>query len=157
MITENTAVRLQRTFDAPPERVFRAWLDPDLLARWIAPGDMKVTRAEVDERVGGRFAIFQEDASAAGVGGMEASILELVPDERLVFDWRFVGPERDGLGLDTRLTVTFAPAGDDGAQTELTLVHERLDALRDAMPDVASKVSDGWARVFDKLERAVAS
>ena len=119
MITENTAVRVQRTFDAPPERVFRAWLDPSVLARWIAPGDMKVTRAEVDERVGGRFAIFQEDASAAGVGGMEASILELVPGERLVFDWRFVGPERD------------------------------------ALPDVAAQVSNGWGQVFDKLEGAL--
>lgn len=153
MITENTAVRLERRFAAPPERVFRAWLDPELLSRWIAPGDMKVTRAEVDERVGGRFSIFQEDASAAGVGGMEATILELVPNERLAFDWRFVGVNREGLGLDTRLTVTLAPASDGG--TELTLMHERLDALREAMPDVADKVSAGWELVFEKLERAL--
>jgi uncharacterized protein YndB with AHSA1/START domain len=153
MISENTAVREQRTFDAPPERVFRAWTDPSLLARWIAPWDRRVDRAEVDERVGGRLSVWQSDAAGVDIGGMEATILELVPNERLAFDWQFVGPDREDPGFDTRLTVTFRPLA--GGATELTLVHERLDGLRAAMPDVADKVTAGWEAVLDKLGGAV--
>jgi uncharacterized protein YndB with AHSA1/START domain len=150
--TESTTVRLTRTFDAPPARVYRAWLDPELLARWIAPHRLSARRVEVDERVGGRFSVWHADDSG-DVGGMEAEILELVPDERLSFRWSFVGPDRDAdPGVETRLTVEFraVPEG-----TELTLVHERLDGLRDAMPQVADRVSNGWEVVFDKLEAVV--
>jgi uncharacterized protein YndB with AHSA1/START domain len=147
--TEGTAVRLTRTISAPPERVYRAWLDPELLRRWLAPGTMTVTRAEVDERPGGRLSIHQADATEAGIGGMESDILELEPNRRIVFTWRFVGPQRElDPALDSRLTVTFAPV-DEG--TELTLVHERLDALFAAMPHLTDKVEPGWALVLDKL------
>jgi uncharacterized protein YndB with AHSA1/START domain len=146
-----TAVRLQRTIAAPPDRVYRAWLDPDLLARWMAPGALDVTRAEVDERVGGHFRIWH--ASAEGdVGGFEAELLELVPGERIVFRWGFVGPDRlSGPTYDSLLTITLREAP-DGA-TELTLVHERLDELAAALPEVADNVGRGWEAALDKLEQ----
>jgi uncharacterized protein YndB with AHSA1/START domain len=103
MTAQQTVVRLQRNISAPPERVYRAWLEPELLQRWLAPGSMQVVRAEVDERVGGHY----------------------------------------------RLTVTLREA--PGASTELTLVHEHLDALRDAMPEVADGVESGWTAVLNKL------
>lgn len=146
-----TAVRLQRTIPAPPDRVYRAWLDPDLLARWMAPGALDVTRAEVDERVGGHFRIWH--ASADGdVGGFEAELLELVPGERIVFRWGFVGPDRlAGPTYDSLLTITLREAPDGG--TALTLVHERLDELAAALPDVADSVGRGWELALDKLEQ----
>jgi uncharacterized protein YndB with AHSA1/START domain len=146
-----TAVRLQRTIAAPPDRVYRAWLDPDLLARWMAPGALDVTRAEVDERVGGHFRIWH--ASADGdVGGFEAELLELVPGERIVFRWGFVGPDRlAGPTYDSLLTITLREAPDGG--TALTLVHERLDELAAALPDVADNVGRGWELALDKLEQ----
>jgi uncharacterized protein YndB with AHSA1/START domain len=146
-----TAVRLQRTIAAPPDRVYRAWLEPDLLARWMAPGALEVTRTEVDERVGGHFRIWH--ASAEGdVGGFEAELLELVPGERIVFRWGFVGPDRlAGPTYDSLLTITLREAP-DGA-TELTLVHERLDELAAALPEVADNVGRGWEAALDKLEQ----
>jgi uncharacterized protein YndB with AHSA1/START domain len=148
-----TAVRLERTIPAPPERVYRAWLDPELLSLWMAPGAVRVTRAEVDERVGGRFRIWQAGPDG-DVGGFEAELLELVPDERIVFRWGFVGPDRlAGPTFDSLLTITLREAPDGG--TELTLVHERLDALREALPDVADNVGRGWELALDKLEEAI--
>ncbi|HMI73038.1 MAG TPA: SRPBCC domain-containing protein [Solirubrobacteraceae bacterium] len=146
-----TAVRLQRTIGAPPGRVYRAWLEPELLARWMAPGALEVTRTEVDERVGGHFRIWH--ASADGdVGGFEAELLELIPGERIVFRWGFVGPDRlAGPTYDSLLTITLREAP-DGA-TELTLVHERLDELAAALPDVADNVGRGWEAALDKLEQ----
>jgi uncharacterized protein YndB with AHSA1/START domain len=124
-----------------------------MLRRWMAPGSMRVTRVEVDERVGGRYRIWQENAGG-DAGGFDCELLELVPGERIVWRWGFVGPARaDGPMFDSRLTVTLRDA--PGAGTEVTLVHEHLDALRDAMPDVADSVEWGWAAVLDKLAESV--
>jgi uncharacterized protein YndB with AHSA1/START domain len=142
-------VRLHRTIPAPPSRVYRAWLEPELLRRWLSPAGLHVTGAEVDERVGGHFRIWQ--ASADGeAGGFECELLELVPDRRIVFRWAFVGPEWVAdPAHDTRLTITFGDA--PGGATALTLLHERLDALDAAMPGMAEGTATGWGMALDKL------
>jgi uncharacterized protein YndB with AHSA1/START domain len=148
------AVRLQRVIPSPPDQVYRAWLEPELLRRWLAPGEVQVTRIEVDERVGGHYRLWQ-GSNDGDVGGFECEILELVPGQRIVFRWGFVGPERlRGPAFDSVLTVTFADAP-DGATT-LSLVHERLDELHAALPEVADNVGVGWELVLDKLTAAVA-
>jgi uncharacterized protein YndB with AHSA1/START domain len=147
------AVRRERTLSAPPHTVYRAWLDPDILQRWLTPGAIELARAEVDERVGGRYRIWQTQAGSA-VGGFEAELLELVPNQRIVFRWGFVGPDRDaGPAFDSLLTVTLHEA--PGGGTRLILVHERLDELATAMPDVAKQVGTGWDAVLDQLAVAV--
>jgi uncharacterized protein YndB with AHSA1/START domain len=145
-----TEIRLQRTIPAAPDRVYRAWLDPDLLARWLAPGDMRVTRVEADERVGGSYGVWQADEDGDDVGGFEWELVELVPAERIVFLWRFLGPDRVAdPAHDSRLTITLREA--PGGATELTLVHERLEAFAAAMPDIIELVGPGWASALDNL------
>lgn len=141
-------VRMERTLDAPPRRVYRAWLEPELLRRWMAPADLAATRVEVDERVGGRYQVWHTDAGR-DVGGFDCELVELVPDERIVWRWAFVGAERtEGTTYESRLTVTLRPVG---GGTALTLVHERLDALAEAMPHVVENVAGGWTSALDKL------
>lgn len=147
-MTKVPVVRLQRTLPAPPHEVYRAWLEPALLRQWMAPG-FDVKRAEVDARVGGHLRIWHADANA-DVGGFECEIVELVPDERIVFRWGFVGPEKAaGPVYDSLLTITLQAA--KGNATTLTLVHERLDDLAAAMPDGAKNVDVGWRLVLEKL------
>ena len=146
--TKHPAVRLERTISAPPHEVYRAWLDPDLLRGWLAPG-VEVKRIEIDERVGGSFRVWHGRADI-DVGGLDGEILELVPNRRIVFRLAFVGPERrEGPAYDTLLSVTLreAPQG----KTALVLVHERLDDLAAEMPDVADNVENGWGLVLDQL------
>jgi uncharacterized protein YndB with AHSA1/START domain len=145
-----TELRIQRTIPAERDRVYRAWLDPELLRQWLAPGEMTVTRVEADARVGGVYRIWQAGPEGDDVGGFEWELLDLVPEERIVFLWRFVGPDRVAdPAHDSRLTVTLREAA--GGATELTLVHDRLDAFRAAMPDVAELVGPGWGMALDKL------
>jgi len=147
-------VRLERTFDAPPERVFRAWLEPHLLRRWMAPGEIATTQAEVDQRVGGRYRIWHTQ-DGVDVGGFDCALVELVPNERIVWQWGFVGPQRaDGPVFDSLLTVILRPTAAGG--TLLTLEHTRLDDLATALPDVAGNVEAGWKSVLDKLAGAMA-
>ncbi len=144
-----TAVHVQRTIAAPPERVYRAWLDPELMSAWFAPSDFTVAKVEVDERVGGRLSIWHADGDGNDVGGAESEILELVPGERIVLDWQFVGPDRTtDPAMTTRLTVTFTPIPDG---TQLDLTHDRLDGLRDRFPHIAEQVTPGWESALDGL------
>ncbi len=148
-LTDAPVVHLQRTVPASPNLVYRAWLEPARIRQWLAPGSLEVTRAEVDEQVGGRYRIWQGNADGEQ-GGFECEILELVPDRRIVFSWGFVGPDREALStFDSQLTITLDDA--PGGATTLTLVHEHLDALHEAMPEVAELVETGWGMVFDKL------
>jgi uncharacterized protein YndB with AHSA1/START domain len=143
------AARLEKVIPASPERVFRAWLEPELLRQWLAPDGLEVDRLEIEGRVGGRLRVWHTD-SQVDVGGFDVEILELIPDQRLVFRWGFVGPARDhGPRYDSLLTVTLREA--PGGATLLTLVHERLEALAAAMPEVAANVSVGWEGALRKL------
>ncbi len=147
--TTPPVVRIERTIAAPVHTVYRAWLDPQVLVTWLAAGDLTVSRAEVDERVGGHVRIWQTSGDS-DVGGFESEIVELVPDERIVFRWGFVGPERrDGPTFDSLLTISLEGGPDDG--TRLLLVHERLDSLHAAMPQVADNVVVGWGMALDML------
>jgi uncharacterized protein YndB with AHSA1/START domain len=147
-----TAAHVRRSIPAPPQRVYRAWLDPALMVRWFAPPGFTARRAEVDERVGGRLRIWHVDGDGNDVGGSESEIVELVPGERLVLDWQFVGPDRTvDPALATRLTVTFtATAGG----TQLDLTHEGLDRLHGLshrFPDIVAHVQPGWEAALDNL------
>jgi uncharacterized protein YndB with AHSA1/START domain len=147
-------VRIERTLSASPLQVYRAWLSPELIRRWMAPG-YEVTRVEVDERVGGRYRVWHSDAGLPA-GGFEAEIVELVPAERIAWRWGFAGPDREnGPIYDSRLTVTLRDA--PGGGTVLTLVHERLDDLAAALPQVAAQVGAGWEGVLTKLAAVLAS
>jgi uncharacterized protein YndB with AHSA1/START domain len=153
-VTGQPAVRLESTIPASPAQVYRAWLDPELLVRWMAPGTYTVTRAEVDEQAGGHFRIWHADPSGTAAGGFDSELAELIPGQRIVFRWGFVGPQwRDGAAFDSVLTVTLREAPDGG--TVLTLVHERLDDLAAALPGVARNVGPGWEDALGKLARVV--
>jgi uncharacterized protein YndB with AHSA1/START domain len=103
----------------------------------------------VDERVGGRLSIWHADGAGNDVGGSESEIVELVPGERIVLHWQFVGPDRTtDPAMATRLTVTFTPTPDG---TQLDLTHDRLDGLRDGYPHIAEQVGPGWESALDAL------
>jgi uncharacterized protein YndB with AHSA1/START domain len=152
--SQPAVVRIERTLPASPHQVYRAWLEPELIRRWMAPGSLAVTRVEVDERVGGRYQVWQADGGVPG-GGFECQIVELVPDQRIVWRWGFAGPDREhGPVYDSLLTVTLqdGPSGD----TRLTLVHEQLGELAAALPQVAELVGAGWSDVVSKLSSVLA-
>lgn len=144
------AIEVHRTIPAAPERVYRAWLTPETIRRWLAPSIFTAARVEVDERVGGRLRIWHQDASGNDVGGAEGEILELASPERIVLRWWFVGPDRaTDPAQESRLTVTFARTEDD--KTLLRLHHGQLDGLRARHPEVADNVAAGWASALATL------
>jgi uncharacterized protein YndB with AHSA1/START domain len=81
-------LRIERTFDAPVERVFEAWTSEEVLRRWLhgMPG-WDTPTAEVDLRVGGRIRIVMRDPSGGAESGATGEYRVVEPPHRLVFTW----------------------------------------------------------------------
>lgn len=119
----------------------RAFLEPDLVARWLAPEESVVSAATVDERVGGVHRVEMLDEH--GEPHMFDSVIqELVEDERIVLIFKF-HPDAE----ETLLTVTLRDA--PGGGTEVVLHHERVPLEG---PLNEQSVDAGWNSVLDKLE-----
>ena len=89
-MTEHRAreLRIERTFDAPAERVFEAWTSEEVLRRWLhgMPG-WETPTAEVDLRVGGRIRIVMRDPFDGTEAGATGEYKAIEPPHRLVFAW----------------------------------------------------------------------
>jgi len=133
---------IERRFAVAPEKVWRAWTDPQAIRRWFGPGGPQpVSAAELDLRVGGRFRIVfgGADGNAHEAQGVYR---EIVPNRRLVFTWTWprTTPERESL-----VTILLTEVG---GGTEMLFRHEQLfdDKVRDDH-------RRGWSETFDKLAR----
>jgi uncharacterized protein YndB with AHSA1/START domain len=141
-LAEKPSLNLQRHYPVAPEKVWRAWTDPEALKRWWGPGGPEaVSVAQLDVRVGGRFRIV-----FGGPQGNEHEVQgvykEVVANRKLVFTWTWprTTPERESL-----VTILFKP---DGGGTELDFVHSQHfdESVRDGH-------QRGWSEAFVKLER----
>ena len=145
-LAEQPSLRIARRYPVAPEKVWRAWTEPEALKRWWGPdaGD-RVSLAQLDPRVGGRYRIV-----FGGPQGTDHEVQgvyrEVVPYRRLVFTWTWPNstPDRESL-----VTIVFKAAG---GGTELDFRHERFfdEAARDGH-------RRGWSAAFDKLEQFLRS
>ncbi|MDE1821496.1 MAG: SRPBCC domain-containing protein [Euryarchaeota archaeon] len=149
------AIRIERTLHAPPDRVFRAFLDPDLMRQWVTPDDLDLERITVDPRVGGRIEVWHA-RNGLSTGKFEGRFVKIDPPRELVYHWAFVGTEPEkGEYYDTLVRVMLVPWAE--GQTKITVVHERLEELRRGAPHVYPRLVPGWENCLDKLERAARS
>jgi len=147
------AVRVERILHASPDRVFRAFMEPDLMRHWIAPDDLAVDRLTVDARVGGRIEVWHS-RNGVSTGRFEGYFLRIDPPRELVYRWAFVGTEPEkGEYFDTLVTVLLRPTPE--GQTHISVVHEKLGELERGAPHVHVRLVPGWNDCLDKLDVAV--
>jgi uncharacterized protein YndB with AHSA1/START domain len=133
---------LTRVFDAPPERVFDAWLNREEWQAWIGPEGIDCEVPLLEPRPGGRYRITMRmtNGSVVPVSG----VFTLIERPRsLAFTW---GWESDPT-RQSQITLTFAP---EGAQTRMTLRQEGLGSV--ANRDDHAR---GWGGALNKLARYV--
>ena len=99
-------VRLHRVLRAPPERVYRAFLEPGAMAKWIPPYGFTCTVQHMEARVGGTFRMPFHNFSGGGGHSFGGEYLELVPNERLRYTDQFDDPNLPGV---LEVTVSLAP------------------------------------------------
>ena len=141
--TAGRQITITRVFDAPLELVFKAWTDPDHVAKWFGPAGFDTPRdaVEIDLRVGGRFNLLMVRRD----GGMEYplryEIVELVEPELLVLKSEPM-PEA---GLHEG-TIARVELREDAGKTHMTLTDGPYPTA------AAQGAGAGWEAAFDKLE-----
>lgn len=89
-------VKLQRVLTAPPERVYRAFLDPAAMAKWLPPHGFTATVHHLDARVGGGHKMSFTNFTTGSSHSFSGSYLELVPNQRIRYTDRFDDPNLPG-------------------------------------------------------------
>ena len=127
-----------RHINAPIQAVFNAWLDPDMLAQFMLPGEgMSVAEASNEATVGGRFSIVMQSPDQQFPHGGE--YLEISPYSRIIFTW-----ESPFSTEGSQVTLTFSENPKGGA--DIHLLHVKF-------PDSESRDNHlaGWTRILDTL------
>lgn len=118
----SNTVRLHRVLRATPERLYRAFLDPAAKCKWMPPHGYTGTVHSMDPRVGGGYKMSFTNFNTGQSHSFGGTYLEIVPNQRLVYNDRFDDPNLPG---EMRVTITFRPVA---CGTELTIVQENLPA-----------------------------
>lgn len=141
MTATDLSLKVSRRIPAPAQRLFDAWLDPEMLMKFICPDHgMGVKSAETDPRVGGKYSIIMlgESGEIPHWGAYQ----EITPHSRIVFTW-----ESAYSIPGSTVTLTFEET--DGG-TDVTLLHERF--LNEEMRDNHEK---GWTSILAKLDETL--
>ena len=113
-------VRLHRVLRAPPERVYRAFLEADAMAKWIPPYGFTCQVQHMDARVGGTFRMSFTNFGTGTGHSFGGEYLELVPHARIRYTDRFDDPNLPG---EIMVTVVLTPVM---CGTDLAIVQEGL-------------------------------
>lgn len=138
---EKVTVTVTHTFPASAERIFDAWLKPELAGKWLfATPTGQMVRAEVDARVGGAF-LFTDRREGLDVDHV-GEYLEIDRPRRLVF--HFSVPHYSAEKTTVIVGIASAKSG-----CELTLTHEGV------LPDYADRTREGWTKLLAALDHEV--
>lgn len=143
-MSNTNSVRLHRVLVAKPEKVYRAFLDADAMARWLPPNGFTGKVHEIDAKIGGRYRISFTNFTTGKSIGFGGEFRELVPHERLRYTDVFDDPNLPG---EILVTVTLKAVS---VGTEVTIVQEGIPAV---IPPEACYL--GWQESLLNLARLV--
>jgi uncharacterized protein YndB with AHSA1/START domain len=140
----SNTIRLHRVLKAPPERVYRAFIDPDALVKWMAPNGFTGKVHHLDAREGGSYKMSFTNFTTGKSHSFGGDYLELKRYERIRYTDRFDDPNLPG---EMQMTTSFkeTPFG-----TELNIIQE---GVPDSIPAEACYL--GWQESLNLLAKLV--
>lgn len=140
---EKTRLEISRVIEAPRDRVYAAWTDPEQLKQWFGPENVKTRELVADARVGGTFRWDIINSEGEEIT-MRGEFRELQPDKKIVFTWQW----EDDEDWENHVSIVTVELDDADGGTELRLTHEQL-------PNEESRDGHtrGWNSALDKLEK----
>ena len=142
--TETGTVRLHRVLTAPPERIYRAFLDAHALAKWLPPHGFTGHVHEMDAREGGGYRMTFTNFGSGNSHSFGGTFVELVPNERIRHTDKFDDPNLPG-EMQTTITLRKVMVG-----TEIEIVQEGIPAV---IPTEACYL--GWQESLTLLAQLV--
>ena len=128
-----STIRLHRVLQAPPERVYRAFIDPDAKVKWLPPNGFTAKVHHIDPRVGGSYKMSFTNLTTGSSHSFGGKYVEMVPGELLRYTDTFDDPNLPG---EMAVTITFTKVS---MGTELNVTQENVP---DVIPADACYV--GW-------------
>jgi len=116
-------VRLHRVLRAPPERIYRAFLDPDAMAKWLPPHGFTGKVHQIDAKVGGSYKMSFTNFSNRQKHSFGGKYLELFPGERIVHTDKFDDPNLAG---EMKTTIVFKKVS---VGTDVSVVQEGIPEM----------------------------
>ena len=144
MSTETGTVRLHRVITAPPDRIYRAFLDADALAKWLPPHGFTGHVHSMDARVGGGYRMSFTNFTSGNSHSFGGTFVELVPNERIGHTDKFDDPNLPG-EMQTTIVLRKVSVG-----TEIEIVQEGIPAV---IPTEACYL--GWQESLTLLAQLV--
>jgi len=137
-------VRLHRVLRSTPERVYRAFLDPEAMAKWLPPNGFTGKVHQLDARVGGTYRMSFTNFTSGKSHSFGGEYLELVPNERIRHTDKFDDPNMTGV-----MTVTVA--------LKKVLVGTEVNITQEGIPDAipAEACVLGWQESLTLLAKLV--
>jgi len=118
-----STVRLHRVLRAPSERIYRAFLDPDAMAKWLPPHGFTGKVHQIDAKVGGSYKMSFTNFSSGNKHSFGGKYLELVPNERIVHTDKFDDPNLAG---EMKTTIVFKKVS---VGTDVSIVQEGIPEM----------------------------
>ena len=149
---QNRELQLSRLIDAPREKLYRAWTEPELLKQWFAPLPYTTPVAELDVRPGGATFVMMRAPDGQELPN-RGVYLEVVPDRRLVFTDAYTKAWEPSAKPFMTVILTFDD--EEGGKTRYTArVLHWTEADREAHEKMG--FHEGWGRCADQLAALVA-
>ena len=123
MATKTNTIRLHRVLRTTPEKIYKAFLDPDAMAKWLPPNGFTGKVHQMDAKVGGTYKMSFTNFTTGNSHSFGGDVLELVPHERIRYTDKFDDPNLPG-EMKTSITLKKVSCG-----TELNIVQEGVPAV----------------------------
>ncbi len=143
---QSNTIRLHRVLRATPEKVYKAFLDPEAMAKWLPPNGFTARVHEMDAKIGGTYKMSFTNFTTGKSHSFGGEYLELTPHERIRYTDKFDDPNLPG-EIQTTISLKKASCG-----TELNIVQEGVPA---AIPAEACYL--GWQESLTLLAKLVES
>ncbi len=140
----SNTIHLHRVIAAKPEKVFRAFVEPDAIASWLPPFGFLCTVHELDAKVGGKHRMSFRNFTTGNSHSFGGKYLEIVPGQKLVYTDSFEDPNMPG---EMKVTVTFKAVS---CGTEMTVEQANLPGF---IP--VEQCYLGWQESLQKLTKLV--
>ncbi len=159
----NEGITIERVFDAPREKVWQAWTQPELIKKWWGPEGFTAPSIKLDLRVGGKYTFamhgpagseWDRDMYSSGI------YKEIIPNEKIVSTDYFsdengnmIKPSDEGqdknFPTEMTVTITFEDAG--YGKTKLTIFYPKAENEEQFQAMLKSGMKEGWSSSLDKL------
>ncbi|WP_353471838.1 SRPBCC family protein [Salipiger sp. H15] len=137
-----STITLHRVLSTSPEKLYRAFLEPDALAKWLPPDGFTCTVHSLEPQEGGSFRMSFRNFTTGGSHSFGGTYVELIPNEKLVYTDVFDDPNLPG---EMRVTVTLRAVS---VGTDISIVQE---GVPDVIPPEACYL--GWQQSLASLAR----